>query len=196
MKRLLPLLLLPVLAAAGLALADGPAQAPSPDERLRRFRQERDLVRKLVEGGLRLAQEADALKRAEECKLLAGDLTPEIQRLVKEKKGTRADALGRQLEALLVRGVADNLNRARGGLDPTSPSLPRLRRVAREAIAVTDPLQADLKQVAGPEQEQLQGVLQSLSQGRAELERALKAPPGKGRPGLKAPPVGKKLKKS
>jgi hypothetical protein len=195
MRRLLPLLLLPVLAAAGLALADGPARAPSAAERLRRFRQERALVRKLVESGLRLAQEADPLQRADECKLLAGGLTQEIQRLVKEKDGNRADALGKQLEALLVRGVAGNLNRARSGLAPNSPALPELRRLAREAIAVTDPLQAELDQVAGPEQEQMQGIQQAVTQGRAELEKALRGAPGKGRPGLKAPPVGKKLKK-
>jgi hypothetical protein len=189
MRRLLPLLLLPVLAASSLALADGPEQAPSPAERLRRFRQERALVHKLVEGGLVLARKTEPLERAEECNRLAKDLTAEIQRAVEAKDRTRAGRLSLRLEALLVKGVAGNLNRA-----PESSPAHR-RRLALEAIAVTDPLRDALDSAPDLEQKQLEGVVQAVSQGRAELEKALRDAPDKGRPKLKAPPVGKKLKK-
>jgi hypothetical protein len=185
MRRLLPLLLLPVLAASGLALADGPEQAPSPAERLRRFRQERALIRKLVEGGLVLSQKTEPLERAEECNRLAKDLTAEIQRAVEARDRTRAGRLSPRLEALLVRGVAGNLHRA-------PENSPVRRRLAQEAIAVTEPLQEALESVPDPEQKQLQGVAQAVSQGRAELRKAISAG---GRSKMKEPPVGKKLKK-
>jgi hypothetical protein len=194
MRRLGLVLLLPLLTAAGLALANPPAPR-TPAERLKELRGDLTLVRKLVEGGLRLAKEEDPLQRADQCNLLAKGLSGAVQRAVKDRDRSRADALGRRLEALLVRGVAGNLQRAREQMPANSPSLPELRRLGDEALSVIEPLRKEFDQVPETEQHKMSSVLQAVTQGQAEVEKAA-GPRRKGRSGLKAPPVGKKLKKS
>ncbi len=187
MRRLPAVLLLPVAMAAGLALADPPIAGPTPADRLRQFQRNQKLIGKLVKSGLELAGEEDPLRRADSCNRLAKELTQEIQRLVAGRARARADELGRHLEALLVRGVAGNLTLARTNLPPDSPRHPELRRLRDEALSVMLPLEEQLKRV--PSQEQLQGVVQAVTKGRVEVERAVK-----GRTGTKAPAAGKKLK--
>jgi hypothetical protein len=187
MKRLPALLALPVLTAASLALADGPALSPA--ERLQRLRRDLALVRQLVDGGLNLAREADPLRRAEQCNRLAEGLTAELQRALQARERARADALGQGLEKLLTNGVAGNLRR----LPPDSPSLPEVRRLGDQALSVTEPLQQALDRAQHPEQDQVQGVARAVERGRAEVESA-RDRAGTGRPRLKAPPVGKRLK--
>jgi hypothetical protein len=189
MRRLVLLLLLPVLTAAGLALAD--ARARTPAERLQQFRRELPLMRKLVEGGLLLAKETDPIRRADQCTVLAKDLTQEVQRAVQGRNRARADVLGHCLEKLLVRGVADNLNR----LPPNAISLKEVHRLSNEALSVMEPLQQHLDQVPEPVQEQMQNVVESLKRGRASVEEA-RSRHGKRRSGLKAPPVGKKRERN
>ena len=184
MRRLVLLLLLPVLTAAGLALADVPARTAA--ERLQQFRRELPLMRKLVEGGLVLAKENDPLRRADRCTDLAKDLTQEVQRAVQSRDRGRADVLGHCLEKLLVRGVADNLNR----LPPNTASL----KLSSEALSMMEPLEQHLDQVPEPVQEQMQNVVESLKRGRASVEEARRRH-NKGRSGLKAPPAGKKLQR-
>ncbi len=177
------------------APANPPASPRTPAERLKELRGDLDLVRQLVEGGLRLAKEEDPLRRADQCNLLAKELSGAVRRAVKDRDRTRADVLGQQLEALLVRGVAANLQRAREQLPPDTPTPPELRRLADEAVSATDPLRQEFDQAPEHEQDRMSGVRQAVTQGRAHVEKAVGGPAGKGRGGLKAPPVGKKLKK-
>jgi hypothetical protein len=193
--RRLGLVLLPLLTTAGLVLANPPAPPRSPAARLKEMRRDLALVRNLVEGGLRLAKEEDPLRRADQCNVLARGLSREVQQAVKDREHSRADALGQRLEALLVRGVAGNLQRARAQLPPNSPRLPELRRLGDEALSVMEPLRKEFDQMPEYEQHQMASVLHAVTQGRAEVEKAVGGPATKGRSGLKAPPVGSKLKK-
>jgi hypothetical protein len=194
MSRLVLLLLLPALTAASLAVANPPPpRHRSPTERLKEIRRDLALVRKLVRGGLQLANETDPLKRADHCNALAKGLSREVERAVKDRDRSRADVLGQKLEALLVRGVAGNMQRAREKLPPNAPTPPELHRLRDEALSVMDPLRKEFDRVPDHEQEQMSGVLHAVTQGQAEVEKA--AGGRKGRKGRKAPPVGNKLRK-
>jgi hypothetical protein len=199
MKRLL--LCLPLLTAAGLALADGPSPPRSPAERLEQFRRDRGLVRKLVEGGLHLASQDDPLKRADQCNLLARDLSQEVQQAVKEHDRARGERFGQGLEKLLVHGVAGNLTLVADHPAPDAPSLSEVHRLSDEALSVLEPLQKEFDRAPGSMQKQLEKVMQALKRGRSKMEEArhkleqARSRFFKGRPGLKLPPVGKKLKK-
>jgi hypothetical protein len=168
----LPLLLLPLLTAAGLALADDPKPARSPAERLQQFRRERALVRRLVDGGLRLANEDDPLRRADQCNLLAGDLSREARQAVRERDRERGERFGLGLEKLLVRGVAGNLTLVADHPAPDGASLSEVHRLSDEALAVMEPLQKEFDRVPGAVQKQMKNVLRALTQGRAKLEEA------------------------
>ena len=191
MRRAAAALLLPVALAAGLALADGPAP-PSAEERLHRFRRDRPLVERLVEGGLRLAGEADALRRADQCGRLARAVAEELQKAVAEKDRPRAERLGPQLEALVVRGVAGNLSLARELLPPDSPRAPEVQRVGDRALALMAPLEKELLQA--PEPDQAPALMRALTRGRSEVERAVRDSASEGKAKGKAPPGGSKLK--
>ncbi len=178
--------ILAILTAAGLALADGPAR--TPQERLQQFRRELSLVRNLVDGGLRLAKQDDPLRRADECTVLARDVTHEAQRAVQARNRGRADVLGHCLEKLLVRGVADNLNR----LPANALSLKEVHRLSHAALSAMEPLEQHLTEVPRPVQEQMQNVVQALKRGRASVEDARnRAAKGPSHP--TEPPVGKNL---
>jgi hypothetical protein len=194
------LLLLPPLTAAGLALADGPAPVRSPAERLEQFRRDRGLVRKLVEGGLQLANQDDPLKRADQCNLLAKDLSQAVQQAVQERDRARGERFGQGLEKLLVHGVAGNLNLVADHPAPDGPSLSEVHRLSDEALSVMEPLQKEFDRAPDSQQKQMEKVLQCLKRGRATMEEARHKleqarSRSKGRPSLKLPPVGKKLKK-
>ena len=194
------LLLLPLLTAAGLALADDPVPARSPAERLEQFRRDLDLVRQLVDGGLRLAGEDDPLKRADQCNLLARDLSREAQLAVKEHDRKRGERFGQGLEQLLVHGVAGNLTLAADHPAPNAPSLTAVHRLSDEALAVMEPLQKEFDRVPDHMQKQMKNILQALKRGRAKVEEARHQFEQarnrfRARPALKVPPVGKKLKK-
>ncbi len=194
MRRLVLALFAPVALAAGLALADSPAP-PAPQERLLRFQRNQALVEKLVAGGLHLAAAADPLGRAAQCNRLAQGVVDEIQLALAAKDRPRADRLGRHLEALVVRGVVGNLRLACDALPADSPRRVEVRKVGDQALAAMLPLETALEQIPGQEQEYLQGVVQALSKGRAEVQRAARdrAPAGKGAAPA-PPPAGKKLK--
>ncbi|HYT89294.1 MAG TPA: hypothetical protein VEL76_11365 [Gemmataceae bacterium] len=193
MKRLL-LLLLPLITAGGLAFADNSPADATAAKRLSQFRRDRHLLRKLVEGAVRLAAEDDPLKRANYCSDLAEGLAQEAQKAVLAKDSVRANVLGGHLQGLLVRGVAENLNRARGLLPPNSPRLPEMRRVGERGDAVMLPLQEELDRMSEKE-EAMQPLLDAVNTGRAAVKRAAEGNETPRTKGTKAPPAGKKLKK-
>jgi hypothetical protein len=197
----LALLLLPLLTAAGLALADDPAPARSPAERLDQFRHDLGLVRELVDGGLRLAGEDDPLKRADRCNLLARDLSREVQQAVQALDHKRGERFGQGLEQLLVQGVAVNLTRVADHPAPNAPSLTEVHRLSAEAMAVMEPVQKEFDRVPDSLKKHMKNVWQALKHGRARIEEArhkFEQSHGgfKARPALKMPSAGKKLKGS
>jgi hypothetical protein len=191
--RFLPLLLLPLMTAAGLALADGPAAEPTAKARLLQFQRDRQLLRQLVDGAVGLAAEDDPLRRADRCGNLAGGLAQEVQKAVAARERGRADVLGGHLETLLVRGVAGNLYLARSTFPEGSPRASELSRLGDRVTSLMQPLQHELERVPNAEQEHMQAVIDAVSAGRAEVERAVKGPRTRG---TKAPPAGKKLQEA
>ena len=173
MKRFL---LLPLLMVCGawLAWADDPTAGPADSERVRQFQRNRPLVRELVTGGLNLAAEPEALKRADYCNNLAEYLVREIQEAAVNKEGDRALELGRHLNTLLKGGVADNLRAVRLGTNAGSALELELRRVRDRAAEVTKPLEEQLERASETEPGDMRHTLQAVHDGRSEVEKALK----------------------
>jgi hypothetical protein len=185
------LILVALTALAGLALAQGPGPAPSAEERLRRLQRDRGLIEELVEGGLRIAAEDDAVKRAEACGGLADTFAQEVRLAAAAKDGARAADLGRDLQGLL-KGLALNLKQAHARLPADSPRAPDLERVGQRVLRAIAPAMEDLGRDADTQPEAVQEALQALTIARGELQKASrgrsqneKAPPGGGSVGKK-----------
>ena len=157
---------------------------PAPEERARLFRRNRGLVERVVQGGLLLAKEKSALRCAELCADLADSLATEIQDAVQQKEGGRVKELGQHLSALLKQGVAANVSTVRGQVDQELPgsSVQRLltkdlKTVHDRTVGTVQRLDRDLQRVADPGDRDAVQTRSAVQEGRAEVERALKAPP-------------------
>jgi hypothetical protein len=186
-----------LVALAGFVGAGDPEPATEldPAEAVRQFRRDRKLIESLVESGLRLAGEEDPLKRADQCNVLAEQLSQEIQQAAADREGQRAEALGNHLNALLVRGVAGNLTLALGSQEPDAPPAPEMKRIAEQAALALKPAEEELGRPAHDGQASLQQALKFVHGGRAAVEKALKAhghPKAKGKRPPPSPPAGKK----
>ncbi len=192
-RRLRPLVLclaVTALPLAGAALADDDVP---PEERARQLPRDLQLIETLVDSGLKLAAEDDALRRADQCNRLADKLAREIKVAMGKKEGGRANQLSLQMQELLTRGVASNLTVARAELGKDSAREAEFTRLAKEADFVAKDLEDEACQ--HPEMNFDKTTIQAVSKGRMEIEAALKGkgkgPPFKG----KGPPFGgKKIK--
>jgi hypothetical protein len=189
------LLVVPLVALAGLALADGPQTDLAVQERLKQFQRDERLIEMLIESGVQLAAAEDPLKRAEECNRLADGLAREVKRAVVDRDPARASDLGRHLEALLVRGVAGNLQRARADLPLDSLRRKDFQRIGKESQWLMQPLEDEIERMTPNERERVQAVRKAVAVGLTEVEKALKSEtPGKKESGLPSPPpAGKKV---
>jgi hypothetical protein len=194
MSRSLALLLAPAL-AGGLALADGPA--PEPAERAGQLRRDRRLVAALVEGGVQLAAQDDAVRRAAHCNRIAESVAAAIREAVQTNDRSRAGELGNHLRQLLTRGVANNLSTAHAALPADSPRHGEIRRALDDARAVSRPLRQKLNEIPQQDREGLTELHHALDAGHGALEKALPDEPDpptqKYKSPAKAPPAGKKL---
>ena len=164
-------LVLPFLALAGFAFAGEPA--PAPRERLQQFLKDLPLIEVLVQEGISLAGEEDPLKRAQTCNVLAKTLVTEIQQAAGHKDEGRAASLGNYLQAVLVRGVAGNLDLARTTAPQGASRAPEMKLISDQVLEVTQPV-AD----SSPESKIMQPAAQAVNTGRVAVEKALH---GKGR---------------
>jgi hypothetical protein len=162
---------------AGLTLAGLPEAGPAQPSRLDRLRADLALIEALVDGGLKLAGEENPLRRAESCNSLAEKVAREVKRATAAKDRTRAADLGRQLQALLERGVARNLGLAQSGMPEDSLLIPEMRRLGEKAVAAMAPAMEDLEGAAEADSPEMRQALQGLSRARAEVERVILGPP-------------------
>jgi hypothetical protein len=103
---------------------------------VRRFHQNRHLIRSLVNSGVALARlngkDEDALKRAQRCAELAKDLAEEFAQAGEE----RQEELGRFLQMLLKDGVSANVDTAGGFIPEGSEDRKPLLEVKDRAAAL------------------------------------------------------------
>jgi hypothetical protein len=187
--KLAAAVLLP-LTLTGLAPAGGPPMAPAPTDAVRQFRRDRGLVLALADGGLRLAGESDALKRARTCGGLVERLAGEIHTAAADGDAARALELAKHLQALLIQGVAVNAEQARKELPPGSPREAELQLLGEETARSTGLAEKGLAQLSGPTHgKQAQPLLAALRQGQAAVASAIagKATPRPKGPAAKRP---------
>ena len=161
-----------IVAATALTVAGHVlAQQDSPVDRARELKRDQQMVQTLIVSGLVLAAEKDPLRRADQCNRLADRYATEIKLAVKDKDAVRAAQLGQQMQALLTRGVAQNLAVARAAPQPDEPEIHRLGAwVTITAKAIED----ELGNHPELEREEMQFTLQAVAQGKAEVEQAVK----------------------
>ena len=161
-----------LVAASACALAGHVlAQQDPPADRAHELKRDQQMVQTLIASGLKLAAEKDPLRRADQCNRLADRYAAEIKLAVQAKDAGRAAQLGQQMQALLTRGVAQNLAVARTAPEPDEPEIHRLGAwVTITAKAVED----ELGNHPELEREEMQFTLQAVAQGKAEVEQAVK----------------------
>jgi hypothetical protein len=173
MKRFLvpPLLVSVVAVLAGVSNTAPPSPA---GDRARELHRNRSLISRVVNGGLRLAETDDPLKRAEHCNQLAGRLADDLIEAADDGEGLRAGQLAVHYRLVLERGVATNLTVARRKTPMGSTNERNLQAVRDET---TDQLQRLEGRLAGRDNRYVRGALQDVQQGSARVDDALKTPP-------------------
>jgi hypothetical protein len=175
MKRFLAL---PVFAALSVLLTSGARELSVRLEEnpraLMLLQRNRQLIQDLVHGGISLAGEADALKRAAYCNSLAKRLAGEIQQAATEREHTRITEMGDHLHALLKRGVAANLTLDRLGTNLGSAREVQIRRVGEDVKNLTKPLESLLAGVGKTDLGELRRTLRTIHDAQVEVEMTVK----------------------
>jgi hypothetical protein len=160
-----------VVGLGAVAIAQGPV-LPSPGL----WRQNIDLIRELVDTGVRLAADEDPLSRAHHCQELARHVIAEIQTAATQHDAERMCDLGGHLHDVLKLGITSNLRVVHS---ETSPSSNRQDEVGRLAASLEE-LMEPLDQVfvaASKNTKANRQTLAALRAARAEIDRAAKASP-------------------
>ena len=162
---------LPTLTVGAAAMM--PPPMPSPNEELRRFQLNREVLKALVEGSLQLAQEEDPVQRAAHCGNIAKSLAEAIQKAASDREGARVAELGRILRDQVQRGVAGNLKAAiRESAPAGSTRDQNIQQVVKDVNGFLQPLEEQL--LKAPESEHLQPTLKAVHDGRGEIDQFLK----------------------
>jgi hypothetical protein len=146
--------------------------ASALDERARQLERDQEMIQALVKGGLDLAGEEDALKRADYCNLIASGLAREVKKAVAKKDGIQAALFGKQMQDMLVQGVAVNLSTAREALLPNSPGHQDIAKVGEKVADVAKSIEQEVERVADPEN--MQPTLQAVADGKNQVDLAIK----------------------
>jgi hypothetical protein len=144
----------------------------------------RMLVAMLVTQSLLLAEEDDPLQRASYCGDVADQLTVALLLASSGGDSERASRLGKHLEAVVNRGVGENLNRLQASNDPRAAVLQQvIGRVNRLVSSLEKSLAAgQALEAAGYDQ------AKALEHELKELEKALREagkPKGPGKPEMR-----------
>jgi hypothetical protein len=152
-------------------------------ERWRQLEADIDLIETLVDGGLNLAAESDPLRRADYCNRLVDGVAREIKKAVQQRDSTRVAQLGEQMQRLLVRGVAGNLNLARASMTPNSPRNTEIARLGAEVAGVTKAFEDELAGDPALDPEIMGPTLKGVAQARSEVDLAVHGKSGKQKKG-------------
>jgi hypothetical protein len=130
---------------AALASADTPIGTSS--EKQGRFLQRNaSLIEKLVDDGMELAAQSNALDRAKACGTIATRLAGEIEKATDNKDTARAAELSQHLRLVLQRGIAANLTAARREIHPGSADEKKLFEGTDQAQELIHLLDKQFKQ--------------------------------------------------
>jgi hypothetical protein len=170
--RRLWLVPIPLLVAVAVVWADDRAARPV-GERARQVQRDRDLIEELVNLGLRLADDEDALKRAGHCSGTAERFAREISAAATNREGSRALEMGQHLHDLLQRGVADNLRTAREQIPVGSAEEQTLNEVQHQTGEVLLPLQDQLREALKSQKSRdLQDTLRTIGTAWSQVEKS------------------------
>jgi hypothetical protein len=164
-----------VLLAAGIAVS-APAPRPEHLERLQRLQRDQKLVETLIEAGLVLAAEKDALGRAGCCNGLIRELAVEVRQAATSQDDDRAVEMGGHLEAIVRQGVAHNLRAARKATAPGSDRDKKMHQIGTAADVKIQPLEVLLENIAPPQRERLADLLARMQQARLEVAKSMQLP--------------------
>jgi hypothetical protein len=159
------------LALGGLVLAQDPQ--PESTDRLRQFQRDLPLIEFFVREGVKLSGEDNPLARAQTCTGVATKLAHERKEAAVQRDQQRANNLGHFLHAVLVRGVANNLDTARSRLADDGEPSPDFERIRDEVLRVTEPVAGGGTQAS--EQQIMQPAAAAVNEGRAAVQNAVKS---------------------
>jgi len=159
-----------LLALSGLAFAQAPPTEAT--DRLRQFQRDLSLIKLFVHEGVKLAAQDNPLKRARTCSVVAESLVNEIRQAAVQRDQQRAANLGNFLQAVLVRGVANNLDTARSRLPDDAELHPDFQRIRDDILRVTEPVTGAGTQAS--EQQIMQPAATAINEGRAAVQNAVK----------------------
>lgn len=163
-------------AAVLLALAGFlPGQEPSAktQSRLEELRQDLSLVERLVNQGIELSTETVPLKRAQSFHGVAETLAREIRKSATAGEEKRALQLGDYLQAVLVRGVADNLASARRDAAGHPAKEPEWRSVGERTLQLTQPFAVQSEPATSAEEKILEAAGRVVQPGREALAKVI-----------------------
>jgi hypothetical protein len=146
--------------------------APALEQRAQQLERDQEMIQTLVKGGLDLAGEEDALRRADYCNLIASGLAKEIKKAVAKKDAVQAALYGRHMQDMLVQGVAVNLTTAREALLPNSPGHEAIAKVGEKVADVAKSVEVEVERAADPEN--MQPALQAIADGKKQVDLAIK----------------------
>jgi hypothetical protein len=169
-KLFLPALLLPL---AGLAFAD--MRSEEAEERRRQLKNDLTLIESIVNTGLELAGADSPVERAQVSNGLARRLSEEMHKAVTDRDRDRASVLGAHVQAVLVRGVAGNLNAASG---PKATAIgvpqPLALMMIEQVEQVSSSIEKEIQRMPAAEREYMLPALESVTKGQLEVQKALK----------------------
>jgi hypothetical protein len=159
---------------AALVSADSPFW-PSSAEQARYLELNSDLIEKLVDGGLDLADQNSALDRAKACGAIATRLANAIDKAADDKDTFRAAELSQHLRLVLQKGIAANLSAARREIHPGSADEKKLFESSDQAAELIKVLDKQLKEASVREESHiLERPLQPARKGCESVEKVIR----------------------
>lgn len=147
-------------------------------DRLRQFQRDFALVEKLVNQSVQLSLPTSPLQRAESFQGVAETLVREIRQSAGNDEEKRALQMGDFLQAVLSRGVADNLAGARRAAVGHPDKEPVWRSTGERTLQIIQPLAAGMAPPGSAEERILEAAGRAIQPGRAAVAAVIA---GKGR---------------
>jgi hypothetical protein len=142
----------------------------SPAEAIAGLRRDLPLLELLVDEAIELANETDALGRAELANHLAERLTQELGAAIVMDDLPRVVELGRHIETTLMQAVAGNLCRARSG----EMRQHDVERVQAQALRIGHTATYELSRLPRGTHAEIDRLIRALPETKARIDQAIK----------------------
>ncbi|MBM4067678.1 MAG: hypothetical protein FJ271_01850 [Planctomycetes bacterium] len=163
------LLLIVALFAALGSFLRGQEPAARIQDRLRQFQHDLALVEKLVNQSVQLSLAPAPIQCAESFQNVAETLVREIRQSAGNDDEKRALQMGDYLQAVLSRGVADNLIGARRAAAGNPAKEPEWRSTGERTLQLIQPLAAGMAPPGSAEERILEAAGRTIRPGREAL---------------------------